>query len=410
MNINLNIDKKIFNYIYFKYINLQTRIQIFFGGSSSGKSYFLAQRTVIDILTENRNYLICRAIKTTIKKSVFNEITKAIINLNLSKLFIINQTDMTITCINGNQIMFCGLDDPEKVKSITPKKGIITDVWIEEATEISYQAYKQLNKRLRGKTNLNKRIILSFNPIFKTHWIYSEFFTLWDDEKKILEEKNIFILHTTYKHNRFLSKDDIYELENEKDQYYYNVYTLGLWGVLGAVIFKNWETRNLENERNNFGLIESGLDFGFTDPNAFLRVHYNKNQKTIYILDEVYMPDLTNEELYNEIIKIYENELILADSAEPQTIKTLYQKGLKIKSCKKGKGSVEFGYKWLKEQKIVVNTRCYGLIKELTIHKYREDKNGIAINHPEDRNNHAIDALRYAMQYQMIESVGSGVY
>lgn len=410
MNINLDIDKKIFNDIYFKYINLQTRKQIYFGGSSSGKSYFLAQRCIINVLTENRNYLICRAIKTTIKKSVFNEVTKAIINLNLSKLFIINQTDMTITCINGNQIMFCGLDDPEKVKSITPKKGIITDVWIEEATEISYQAYKQLNKRLRGKTNLNKRIILSFNPIYKTHWIFEEFFLLWDDEKKILNTKDIFILHTTYKHNKFLSKDDIEELENETDKYYYNVYTLGLWGVLGSVIFKNWETRDLTNELETFGLIECGLDFGFTDPNAFLKVYYNKNKKTIYIFNEIYISNLTNDELYEEILKTYNNELILADSAEPGTIKTLYKKGLKIKSCKKGKGSVETGYKWLLGQKIIVDLKCTGIIKELTIHKYREDKNGVSMNYPEDRNNHAIDALRYAMQYQMLESVGTGVY
>jgi phage terminase large subunit len=410
MNLTLDIDKKIFNKIYYKYLNLQTRRQIFFGGSSSGKSYFLAQRCILDILTSSRNYLICRAIKTTIKKSVFNEITKAITNFKLDKLFIINQTDLTITCINGNQILFCGLDDPEKVKSITPKKGIITDIWIEEATEISYQAYKQLGKRLRGKTNLNKRIILSFNPIYKTHWIYSEFFILWDDSKKILDTKDTFILHTTCKHNKFLSKDDIAELENETDKYYYDVYTLGLWGVLGAVIFKNWETRDLEEERLNFGMVESGIDFGFTDPNVYLKSYYNKNKKTLYILDEVYISELTIDELYDEIIKFYDDELIMADSEEPQSIKELFRKGLRIKSCKKGKGSVEFGYKWLKQQHIVINTKCLNTIKEFTIHKYKEDKNGVALNYPEDRNNHAIDALRYSMQYQMANSVGTGVY
>jgi phage terminase large subunit len=128
--LNLNLDKRIFNKSYRKFLNDQTRTQIYFGGSSSGKSYFLAQRTILDVLKGGRNYLICRAVAATIKKSVFNEVQKAIINFKLSKLFIINQSDMTITCINGYQILFAGLDDVEKIKSITPKKGVITDIWV----------------------------------------------------------------------------------------------------------------------------------------------------------------------------------------------------------------------------------------------------------------------------------------
>lgn len=227
MNVNLNISKKVFNDAYYPYLNKETRTQIYFGGSSSGKSYFLAQRTVLDVLANQRNYLICRAVASTLKRSVFNEIVKAISNFKLSKLFLINKTDMTITCINGYQILFAGLDDVEKIKSITPQKGVITDIWIEEATEITYQAFKQLNKRLRGKTKVNKRMILSFNPIYKTHWIFTQFFLLWDDTKNTFESEDLFILKTTYIHNKFLTKGDIKELENEIDKYYYEVYTLG---------------------------------------------------------------------------------------------------------------------------------------------------------------------------------------
>jgi phage terminase large subunit len=408
--MNLNLDKRLFNKSYRKFLNDQTRTQIFFGGSSSGKSYFLSQRTVIDVLTGGRNYLICRSVAATIKKSVFNEIQKAIINFKLSKLFIINQSDMTITCINGNQILFCGLDDVEKIKSITPKKGVITDIWIEESTEISYVAYKQLNKRLRGKTNLNKRMILSFNPIYKTHWIFKEFFVLWDDSKNFYCTDKLLILKTTYRDNDFLSDDDIYELENETDKYYYAVYTNGEWGVLGNVIFKNWETRDLTEKIENFDLIESGLDFGLRDPNVYVKMHYDKNHKTLYILDEVYQAELSIDELEAEIKKIYGGELILADCREAQTIKTLFQKGLVVRPCKKGAGSVEFGYKWLRQQKIIINTKCTGIIREFTIHKYREDRNGTPLNLPEDKDNHGIDAIRYGMQYQMKESAGSGVY
>ena len=409
MNINLNISKKVFNDVYFPHLKNNTRTQIYFGGSSSGKSYFLAQRVVLDVLTEQRNYLICRAVASTLKRSVFNEIVKAISNFKLSKLFIINKTDLTITCINGFQILFAGLDDVEKIKSITPQQGVITDIWIEEATEISYQAYKQLNKRLRGKTKVKKRITLSFNPIYKTHWIYTEFFLLWDDSKTIFESEELFILKTWYIHNKFLTKDDIKELENETDKYYYEVYSLGNWGIIGSVIFKNWETQDLSDME--FGLIESGLDFGLTDPNAYIKMHYNKNRKTLYIVGEMYMSELDIDELDEEMSKLYEEELIMADSAEAQTIKTLFKRGYRVKSCKKGKGSVEFGYKWIRSlNKIIIDTKCVGTIKEFTLHKYREDKDGNPLNVPEDRNNHAIDAIRYGMQYQMAESVGSGVY
>jgi phage terminase large subunit len=408
--MNLNLDKRLFNKSYRKFLNDQTRTQIFFGGSSSGKSYFLSQRTVIDVLTGGRNYLICRAVAATIKKSVFNEIQKAIINFKLSKLFIINQSDMTITCINGYQILFAGLDDVEKIKSITPKKGVITDIWIEESTEISYVAYKQLNKRLRGKTNLNKRMILSFNPIYKTHWIFKEFFVLWDDSKNFYCDDKLLILKTTYKDNDFLSEDDIYELENETDKYYFEVYSLGNWGVLGNVIFKNWVTRDLTEERKTFGLIESGLDFGWTHPNAYIQMHYNADKKELYILDEVYINNVNNDQLFELISEKYKDELIIGDSEAPLQIKEMFRKGLRIIGASKPKGSVEYGYKWLLKQKIIVDIRCTGTIKELNIHKLREDKNGNALNIPEDKNNDAVSAIRYGMQYQMRESAGVGVY
>jgi len=410
MTRKLILKRKDFNKSYIRFRKDQTRTQIFFGGSSSGKSYFLAQRAIIDIYNGGRNYLICRAVAVTIKKSIFNEIQKAIIKFNLSEVFKINESNMTITCENSYQILFAGLDDVEKIKSITPKKGVITDILIEEATEITYKAYKQLNKRLRGKTDLNKRITMSFNPIYKTHWIFKEFFILWDDSKNFYCNDKLLILKTTYKDNDFLSDDDIYELENETDKYYYDVYTLGNWGVIGNIIFKNWETRDLTEERETFDLIESGLDFGLRDPNVYVKMHYDKNNKTLYILDEVYQAELSIDELESEIKKIYGGELILADCREAQTIKTLFQKGLIVRPCKKGAGSVEFGYKWLRQQKIIIDIKCSGIIREFTIHKYREDRDGTPLNLPEDRNNHGIDAIRYGMQYQMKESAGSGVY
>jgi phage terminase large subunit len=410
LNVRIKIDKEIFNKIYRQFLNCTIRTQIFFGGSSSGKSYFLAQRTILDVLTGRRNYLICRNTAVTIKKSVFNEITKAISNMKVRNLFTINRTDMTITCINGYQILFAGLDDVEKIKSVTPIKDVITDVWIEEATEITYKAYKQLKKRLRGKTDVIKRVILSFNPIYKQHWIFDEFFLHWDETKEIQIVNNVLIVKTTYKHNAFLSKDDIIELESETDQYYFQVYTLGNFGIIGNVIFKNWEQRDLSEERKTFGLIESGLDFGWTHPNAYLRMHYNKNAKTLYILDEVYVNNVNNDQLAELMHKKYEQELIVGDSEAPLQVKEMFRLGFRIVGAHKPKGSVEYGYKWLLKQKIVVDTSCTGTIKELNIHKHKEDKNGNPLNIPEDKNNDCIAAMRYGMEYQMKESSGAGVY
>jgi phage terminase large subunit len=128
--INLNISRKVFNDVYYPYLNYTAPTEIFYGGSSSGKSYFLAQRTVIDMLKGGHNYLIVRRVALTVRKSVFNEICKAIDFFKMGNHFQVNKTDLVITAPNGYQIMFAGMDDREKIKSITPAKGVITDIWV----------------------------------------------------------------------------------------------------------------------------------------------------------------------------------------------------------------------------------------------------------------------------------------
>jgi len=134
--MKITIKKRIFNNVYYKHLKNNKRYQLFFGGSSSGKSYFLAQRCIIDILNGERNYLICRNTANAIRKSVFNEICKAITFFKANELFKINKSDMIITCANGYQIMFVGLDDTEKVKSTTPMKGVFTDIWVNKSAHL----------------------------------------------------------------------------------------------------------------------------------------------------------------------------------------------------------------------------------------------------------------------------------
>ena len=145
----------------------------------------------------------------------------------MSKFYSINKTDMVITCkLNNKQIMFAGLDDVEKVKSITPKDGVLERIFVEEATEIKYEAYKQLCKRLRGRSVMSKHVVMAFNPILKTHWIYKEFFGKWLDNKNKYEDRDITILKSTYKDNLFLTEEDRARLEDESDSVSYTHLTL----------------------------------------------------------------------------------------------------------------------------------------------------------------------------------------
>jgi phage terminase large subunit len=397
--MKININKKVFNNIYLKKgLNNQNRVQIYFGGASSGKSYFLAQRTVLDVL-QGRNYLVVRQIASTIKKSIFNEIVKAIHFFKVKSFFTINKSDLTITCNNNNrQILFAGLDDPEKIKSTTPIESVITDILIEEATQIDLFSYKQLTKRLRGKSIHKKRITLAFNPVLKEHWIYKEFFSIWRDNIQYVEQNDVSILKTTYKDNDKLSDDDIKALENEIDKYYYEVYTLGNWGVLGALIFNNWKVEDFDYSK--FDNIRNGIDWGFgVDPFAFVRLHIDNKKKELYIYEEIYQTELSDEDAQKLVSeKIKNNELITADSSEPKSISAWRNKRINIQGAKKGPGSIETGIKFLKGYSIIIHPKCNNTRLEFSKYKWKENKDGTVLPIPVDKDNHIIDAIRYATE------------
>ena len=260
--------------------NFKNRTQIIYGGSSSGKSYAIAQRVVLDTI-RGRNTLVIRKTSNSMKSSCFNEILSKISDFGLMYLFKISLGDFTITCLDNNkQIIFKGLDDPEKIKSIRPISGVLTDIWIEEATQISYDDFKLLKTRLRGATPFKKRITLSFNPIIKTHWIYKQFFEgFWQDDKQFVQNDTLSILKTTYKDNSFLTQDDIQRLESETDPYYRNVYLMGNWGVLAGAVFNNYEVKDFDPD--SFANYRYGLDWGFSCLIGDTQVMTDKGNKAI---------------------------------------------------------------------------------------------------------------------------------
>lgn len=232
MNVNINISKKVFNKVYLPYLDTTNRYLIFYGGAGSGKSFFVVERYLYKLLKlPMMNLLVVRATGKSNRDSTFALFKQVISKWKLSKHFKINESDLRIKCLlNGNEIIFSGLDDVEKLKSVTFSRGELTDVWIEEASEILESDFNQLDVRLRGK-GTKKQIVISFNPIDINHWLKKKFFDIPRD--------NLTISHTTYKDNEFLDDDykNLLESYKETDEYYYNVYCLGQWGVLGKTIF-----------------------------------------------------------------------------------------------------------------------------------------------------------------------------
>lgn len=414
MSLVIDIDEDVFNTAYLPLLEDNSRTQILFGGSSSGKSNFEAHRFLLDCL-KGRNILALRKLNKSIRRSLWNEFVKAIYEFELTQYFEQSLSDYTLTCkLNNKQIIMSGIDDPEKIKSITPKDGVFTDVWLEEATEFEYKDYKQLRKRLRGASKFPKRIHLTFNPILQDHWIFNEFFKGWTNTRQRQDFEFGYIMKTTYKDNKFLSPDDIYELENETDPYYRDVYTNGNWGVLGHLVFKNFKVEEIPDEdKKCFDRLKIGLDFGFTnDPTAIPVTYYHKPTKTIYVFDELYETGLTNDVIAERIHQMgISNQVITADSAENKSIAEIKRLGVpNIKPAKKGKDSIQFGIQWLKQQTIIIDAKCLNTALEFKKYHYKEDANGNPTNVPVDKDNHIIDALRYAYEDESSPSATFGFF
>ena len=395
----------IMNDVYIPYLDCMAETQIYYGGSGSGKSVFLSQRPIVDLIRGGRNYLVCRKVQNSIRKSVFNEIESVIDNSGFRPYFTTNKTEMSITCKNGYQILFAGLDNPLSLQGVKPKKGVVTDLWVDEATEIERDDLKILSKRLRGgDEGTKKRKMFSFNPILKNHWLYDEYFKSigWADEQTEYTTDELTILKTWYIHNKFMTKQDIDNLLNEKDEYYRNVYAFGEWGVLGDVIFTNWRVEDLSEMTAQFTNRRHGLDFGFSsDPAAVVNTHYDTGRKTIYIYRELYETGLTNDILAERVREMITDERIVADSSEPKSIAELNNHSVYAAGAVKGKDSVNFGIDWLKQQTIIVDKSCINMQNELSQYHWKKDAGGNSLKIPVDKNNHLIDALRYAYEEEM---------
>jgi len=206
----------------------QHRYMALVGGGGSGKSIFAGRKVLERVTSEaDHRWLVCRKVAKTLRESCFRQLCDQAAEYYPGTMASINHTDMAISFTNGSQILFAGLDDAEKLKSIYNISGI----WIEEASELLESDFNQLDIRLRGVTAGYKQIIISFNPVSIMHWLKKRFFDT-ADARAITH-------HSTYHDNRFLDEEAKCTLEafKDSDEYYYTVYCLGQWGVTGKSVF-----------------------------------------------------------------------------------------------------------------------------------------------------------------------------
>lgn len=225
---------------FFPMFFIESRYLVLKGGGGSGKSIFAGQKIIERAVSERgHRFLVCRKVARTIRESCFKQLLGQLAEYYPDADYKVNKSDMLISFPNGSEIIFAGLDDVEKLKSIYE----ITDVWIEEASEITESDFNQIDIRMRGKSAYYSQLILSFNPISIKHWLKKRFF-----DKKDLAAT---VHESTYKDNPFLPEASRKVLEGfrETDEYYYEVYCLGHWGVTGKTVFDGKAiSRRLEDD------------------------------------------------------------------------------------------------------------------------------------------------------------------
>lgn len=394
MNIELKLSRRLFNEVYFPYLfDYQHRYEVYYGSAGSGKSHFVFQKIVVKALNKKRKVLVIRRYGNSNLNSTFQMTLDTLSKFKMLSLCNVNKSTLTITLPNGSVFIFSGCDDAEKLKSITG----ITDIVVEEATELTVDDVDQLDLRLRAKKD-NLQMFFMFNPVSKTNWVYKRWFA-----DGVTVGEDTFVLKTTYLDNAFLPQSYIDTLEQMRvnNPTYYRIYALGEFCSLDKLVFDNWILKEFDHTQID-GQLAIGIDFGFTnDLCTIVSSVIDEQNKKIYVFDAWGDKGITNQVLAEILIqKGYAKSVIIADSAEPKSIEELKRAGIRrIKGSQKGADSILYGIETLKSYQIIVNPKCKGLIEEFQNYSWQKDKlTNEYVNKPVDKYNHYIDALRYSLQ------------
>lgn len=382
------------------------RYRVVKGSRASKKS----KTTALNLITRMMQYpqantLVVRKVFRTLKDSCFTELKWAIHRLGVDAWWGIRESPLEMTYLpTGQKIYFRGLDDPLKVTSITVENGYLCWCWIEEAYEImDERAFDMLDESIRGgipkETGLFKQITLTFNPWNEKHWLKARFFDAPPDP-------DILALTTNYLCNEWLDQADlkVFETMRENNPRRYQVAGLGGWGIVEGLVFENWKEEAFETAaiaKKPDVVSAFGLDFGYTnDPTALFCGLVSREEKTIWVFDELYEKALTNRAICDRVTAMgYAKERIRADCAEPKSIDELRELGLyRITPARKGRDSINNGIQYIQDYHIVIHPRCVNFLTEISNYTWAEDKFGGKLNRPIDAFNHLMDAMRYALE------------
>ena len=345
------------------------------------------------------NGLCVRRYSNTLRDSVFSDLKWAIHKLGLDVYFECTVSPMQITRIStGQKILFRGLDDGLKITSISVDKGYLCWVWIEEAYEITNEDdFNKLDMSIRGQVpdGYFKQITMTFNPWSATSWLKARFF---DDP-----DEDTFVKTTTWECNEWLDESDrnIFLKMKKNNPRRYRIEGQGEWGIAEGLIYENYKVEDFDvDEIRQIPGIKSAfnLDFGFTDPNAFVCEMVDNTNMIIYVFDEWYQSGVTNRIIAAKIKEMgYGGQVIVCDCAEPKSIAELQEEGIKAEPSRKGKDSVNHGIQQIQNYEIVIHPRCTEFYKEISNYCWKKDKDGKPTDKPDHEFSHGMDSMRYGV-------------
>lgn len=391
--------KEILGRGYGDFINTKRRYRVCKGSRGSKKS----KTTALDMIMKLKTYPLANALcirrySNTLRDSVYSDLKWAIHKLKMDDDWICTVSPMQITNIyTGQKILFRGLDDGLKVTSISVDKGVLCFVWFEEAYEIREDDFNKVDLSIRGEVpdGYFKQITLTFNPWSATSWLKARFFDTPDNDT--------FTKTTTWQCNKWLDEADrnIFLKMKKNNPRRYRIEGEGEWGIAEGLIYTNvvCEEFDVDEIRKIKGIKSAfNLDFGFTDPNAFVCEMVDNAAMKIYIFDEWYETGVTNKIIANKIKEMgYGGQKIVCDNAEPKSIAELQEEGIKAEPSRKGKDSVNHGIQLIQNYQIIVHPKCVEFYKEINNYCWAKDKDGKLTDKPDHEFSHGMDSMRYGV-------------
>lgn len=370
------------------------------GGRGSAKSSHLSVEVILELLRHpDCHAVVMRKVGNTLRTSVYAQICWAIAELGLTDRF--RCTVSPMECIyrkTGQKIMFFGLDDPGKLKSIKVPFGYIGIAWFEELDQFDGPEQVRNVEQSLFRGGAHSMCFKSFNPpAMARNW--ANRYVLESKPGKLVHHSTYLTTPPEWLGPRFI--DDAEHLKSVNETAYRHEY-LGEVVGSGTQVFENLDIASISDYQiAQFDRILSGVDWGwYPDPFAFNRTHYDAGRKTLYIFDEVTRRRTSNRDTA-ELVKqrIAPGELVTADSAEEKSCEDYRSYGIRCRGAEKGPGSVNYSMKWLQslEHIIIDPERCPDTVKEFAEYEYeRDDKTGDVLPGYPDLDNHHIDAVRYA--------------